>query len=536
MSRNGFGTDASVGTAAVVTAASFVAALIAWVTGSPVIDGVFIAIVLAVFALVLRGTVISVRTATVARRVAAELATTQPSRVAREAVRQERRRLADDIAASLHEAIRQLRSDADAALGAADPLPFIRRIRDHSRIATSELRRQLGLLSAPEAEVVDDPPDGAAPVHTPRDLVLGLSAVALALLECLVTPLFEGESPQAASTALTVLVAAAGLGRRHSPALAAGAMSVGYLAAIPLQVPIQSGFWSMLAVAPLIWTVCATPGSRRTDLAAIALLCLASGVSVGRLDPDNLGLWLVVLVVSVGGGLIVGRSRRHTADSQLVAELRRGELAAAAEVAVAAEQRVFAHELHDVVSHAIGLVAVQASAAEVSWPNDREATRHCLRVVRDSAAHAADELDRLLTSDHPDATARQPRGTPADLDDLACRIRLAGTPVTLEVATAARSEVGPTAYRVVQEALTNVLRHAPGASARVVIALDDQGNTLVRVTDTGPPVTGVRRGFGLVGLGERVELAGGTLEAGPTGQLGGFTVSATLPALAGLLR
>ena len=99
------------------------------------------------------------------------------------------------------------------------------------------------------------------------------------------------------------------------------------LAAIPLQVPIQSGFWSMLAVAPLIWTVCATPGSRRTDLAAIALLCLASGVSVGRLDPDNLGLWLVVLVVSVGGGLIVGRSRRHTADSQLVAELRRGELA-----------------------------------------------------------------------------------------------------------------------------------------------------------------------------------------------------------------
>lgn len=97
-------------------------------------------------------------------------------------------------------------------------------------------------------------------------------------------------------------------------------MSVGYLAAIPLQVPIQSGFWSMLAVAPLIWTVCATPGSRRTDLAAIALLCLASGVSVGRLDPDNLGLWLVVLVVSVGGGLIVGRSRRHTADSQLVAE------------------------------------------------------------------------------------------------------------------------------------------------------------------------------------------------------------------------
>ena len=62
MSRNGFGTDASVGTAAVVTAASFVAALIAWVTGSPVIDGVFIAIVLAVFALVLRGTVISVRT------------------------------------------------------------------------------------------------------------------------------------------------------------------------------------------------------------------------------------------------------------------------------------------------------------------------------------------------------------------------------------------------------------------------------------------------------------------------------------------
>lgn len=74
--------------------------------------------------------------------------------------------------------------------------------------------------------------------------------------------------------------------------------------------------------------------------------------------------------------------------------------------------------------------------------------------------------------------------------------------------------MGPTAYRVVQEALTNVVRHAPGASARVVIALDDQGNTLVRVTDTGPPVTGVRRGFGLVGLGERVELAGGTLEAG----------------------
>lgn len=444
--------------------------------------------------------------------------------------------MADDIAASLQEAIRQLRSDADAALGAADPLPFIRRIRDHSRMATSELRRQLGLLGAPEAEVADDPPDGAAPALALRDLVLGLSAVALALIECLVTPLFEGEPPQAASTALTVLVAAAGLGRRHSPALAAGAMAAGYLAAIPLQAPIQSGFWSMLAVAPLIWTVCATPGTRRIDLAATALLCLTSGVSVGRLDPDNLPLWLVVLSVSVGGGLIVGRSRRRTAASQLFAQRRRGELVAAVDVAVANEKRMFAHELHDVVSHAIGLIAVQASAAEVSWPKDPAATRHCLHVVRDTAAHAAGELDRLLPSDRPDLAPRHPRGTLADLDDLACRIRLAGTPVTLEVDPVARPEVHPTAYRVVQEALTNVVRHAPGASARVVIGLDHQGNTLVQVTDTGPPTVDVRRGFGLVGLGDRVELAGGTLEAGPTGQLGGFTVSATLPAMTGLRR
>jgi signal transduction histidine kinase len=198
--------------------------------------------------------------------------------------------------------------------------------------------------------------------------------------------------------------------------------------------------------------------------------------------------------------------------------------------AISAERRTFARELHDVVSHAVGLIAVQSGAAEVAWPTDPSGTRESLRVIGLTATGALAELNRLS----PDRLA--PTKTVRDVHALVERIRSAGTPVVLNADGDKEAVLAPEVFRTVQEALTNVVRHAPGASARVVITGTSQ-ETLVVVVDDGTTDTpSSQRGYGLVGLAERVSLAGGVLETGrgPDGR--GFRVSASLPNRVGLAR
>jgi signal transduction histidine kinase len=202
------------------------------------------------------------------------------------------------------------------------------------------------------------------------------------------------------------------------------------------------------------------------------------------------------------------------------------------------EERLrLARELHDVASHAVGAMVLQAGAALALRERDPGGARAAIRTVQAAGSEAMAELTTLFGL--LDAGAVGPAGHAApppghDLGALATRMRAGGLAVELtgETRLPADPLLAATAYRVVQEALTNAARYAPGS--RVEIAVDDAADGLVVVTvaDDGPgtaPQAG--GGFGLVGLAERVRALGGELSAGPRPG-GGFAVEARLPVAA----
>lgn len=460
------------------------------------------------------------------------LAGTRPETLARAAVAEERRRLTADLDATVREALAGI---AEVARTAEGP-PALRRIQHDARAAASELRRQLGLLRAgdPALSAAADP-DALTPVGraagwptrpTPREALLALVVAVLGGLE--VAAVAPRELYPTSSVPLTAALSAAAAGtiawRRSAPVTAAVACAAIFAVGSLCGTPVAEGLW-FLVVGALLWTLAAR--ARLLGAGGLAVLILVSVTLVTRWlhAPENVGVCVVVEAVALGGGLTVRLLARRRSRAEASASLREAELQSAVDLAVAAERGAIAREVHDVVSHAVGLVAVQAAAAEVTWHTDPTAARRALGLVRATAEETLGEIDRLLPGD-PTATK-----TAADLEALTGRIRAAGTPVTLEV----RGDPGPenlrVAYRVVQEALTNVIRHAPGAVAWVRVVSTPDG-TEIEVRDDGPGSAGtISRGYGLVGLAERVELAGGSLvtRPGPDGR--GFVVAATLPAV-----
>jgi signal transduction histidine kinase len=300
------------------------------------------------------------------------------------------------------------------------------------------------------------------------------------------------------------------------------------LVGVVLDVPLKSGFWFLISVAGLLWTIASRIASSGADLAGALYLILAVALNIGLLDGVN--FWVVILEigVAVGGGLTVRLARRFAGASEKAREVREEELQRAADTAVSAEREMFARELHDVVSHAIGLIAVQTSAAEIAWPTDPDGAERSLAIIQDTTQTTLSELNRLL----PGGMVA-PR-TISDLAALVDRIELAGTQVELTIEADSTAILAPSVYRIVQESLTNVVRHAPGATASVTVHADGE-QVMVEITDNGRASGAVpNRGYGLVGLAERVALMGGALETGPGSGGLGFTVKATLPANAGL--
>jgi signal transduction histidine kinase len=252
-------------------------------------------------------------------------------------------------------------------------------------------------------------------------------------------------------------------------------------------------------------------------------------------DPD-----IVFGVVWVIGPWMIGVAVRETLERNrelaIEAERARGEAERAAASAAAAERERIARELHDVLAHSLSVMVVQASLAEDLVARDAEAeAAAAMREVQQIGRDALGETGRLLRliRDDEDELGMQPQHTVADLSALAEDYARAGLDVDLVVDPAARAlplGVGLSAYRIVQEALTNALKHAPGS--RVTVRLERRADELsVEVENgsaTGRPAVPVESGHGLVGVRERVALFGGTLRAGPTDG-GGFRLAATLP-------
>ncbi|OZV77909.1 hypothetical protein CA850_21185 [Micromonospora echinospora] len=195
--------------------------------------------------------------------------------------------------------------------------------------------------------------------------------------------------------------------------------------------------------------------------------------------------------------------------------------------AIAEERLRIARDVHDVVGHSLSLITMQAAVAN-HLGSGREAA---LRTIEQASRSALDDVRTVLgglrEQDAPGDTAGSPG--PVDLDRLVEETRAAGVAVTVDRADLSRVPAGvrTSAYRIVQEALTNVRRHARATRCRVTVAATDDGLSLA-VVDDGTPRRSDRPGHGLLGMRERATLHGGTLTVGPEPD-GGFAVRATLP-------
>ncbi len=228
-----------------------------------------------------------------------------------------------------------------------------------------------------------------------------------------------------------------------------------------------------------------------------------------------------------------GEAHRRRAAAELARRVRDADARRESEraAAVAEERTRIAHEVHDIVGHALNVMVLQAGAGRRVLERDPDASAAALATVESVGREALAELDGALDALDGPALRRPSRGV-ADLDELVSRFTAAGVRIELRVAPAPRPlpvEVDHALYRVAQEALTNVVKHAPGAPAEVEVTWSDDAVHL-RVSDGASPSAGPAdaSGRGLVGIRERVEGAGGRVDAGPDPR-GGWSVRCTLP-------
>jgi signal transduction histidine kinase len=249
---------------------------------------------------------------------------------------------------------------------------------------------------------------------------------------------------------------------------------------------------------------------------------------------------LAFALAILGGPWATGVVIRVRQDREMTLMARTRELerdqAEQARRAVAAERARIARELHDVVSHAIAVTVLQARGARRQLDTSPGDARRALDAIEQTNTAALSDMRRLLAvlrdTEGDDDQDRQPQPGLTRLDDLVQHLRESGVPVTVELVGDQR-EVPPgvdlSAYRIVQEALTNVMKHA-GDEASATVTVEYQRDALaVRVLDTGSGPTEVYgKGSGLIGIRERVAVVGGEVQTGP-GPDGGFEIRARLP-------
>jgi signal transduction histidine kinase len=276
---------------------------------------------------------------------------------------------------------------------------------------------------------------------------------------------------------------------------------------------------------------------RRQAIAGLAVLQITSAI-VTLNDPQTQStgdyVWsLVTFSVAWILGFALGGRLRETDAARRLAEQVEAEREEQAGLAVAEERARIARELHDVVGHSVSVMTVQASAVRRLLEDDQEKEREALLVVEQTGREALAEMRRMVgVLRRPDeAPALAPQPSLEHIEKLVAHTRETGLPVELRVEgmpTQLPAGVDTTAYRIVQEALTNAVKHARATKAEVVVRYSD-GTVELTVSDDGRGGgDGGGSGHGLVGMRERVSVYGGELEAGPQPG-GGFRLRATLP-------
>ncbi|WP_063804341.1 sensor histidine kinase [Streptomyces roseifaciens] len=308
--------------------------------------------------------------------------------------------------------------------------------------------------------------------------------------------------------------------------------------------------WPPTAVIGLLLLMLAVGmRERRPTLVAVWLATGVSGAVLRGLVPErsSTNVWITLFVT---GGILMllagalrerGDARRALAEQETISEAER------ARRTLLEERTRIARELHDVVAHHMSVITVQADSAPYRIEGLPEQAREEFGTIAATARESLTEMRRLLgvlrSEDASGAGAggaeRAPQPGVARIPQLVEATVRSGLPVELAmpdpVPDAVPQTVDLSAYRIVQEALSNVVRHAPGADTRVSVSVDEAGTGLVvLVVNTAaadrdaPPVETGGTGHGLIGMRERVRLVGGTLDTGPLDG-GGFRVAARLP-------
>jgi signal transduction histidine kinase len=373
------------------------------------------------------------------------------------------------------------------------------------------------------------------------DALLALGLVAAEVLLTTLTPREYWPPHLLAALGWSVLCAAPVALRRVAPwpAVAAAVATL----AVPALLGLAPGAQG-LAFLVLTYTMAATRPLRTAVAAASALWLPVAVVSaVAPLDGVTEGVGsaylalnnLLIGAVSYSVGRAVHGRRAATEALRERARSAEENQRSLADRAVADERRRIARELHDVVAHHVSVMGVLATGARRVLPRDPTAADEAIGTIEATSRATLREMRRLLDvlrTDAEPAADLAPQPGLAGIEALVDQVREAGLPVTLRVdgtPGALEEGVALTLYRIVQEALTNALKHAGAATAQVRLTFDD-GAVGVEVADTGrgPGPGGDRIGHGLVGMRERVALYGGVLRTGArTG--GGFRVYASIP-------
>lgn len=365
------------------------------------------------------------------------------------------------------------------------------------------------------------------------DVAAAVVLTALAELQIWLTPDLHGSRAGLAVT--YALVTAAVAWRRRSPMGAIVITVVAGIVSLPLESSEGGNLITALLIATLVISYSVAAHEDRSDLAVAGLLGMLAAYWLGNVRQGNPAGDYVATFIGVGGswlaGRVVARERRHSRLLTAALEEVERQKTRAESAAAEAERSRIARELHDVVAHSLSVIAIQADAADLAVTRSPETAHRGMTVVRDTAHEALAEMRRLLGTLRQDPSAA-PAPTIADLPALRDRLAAAGAAVVMHVEgdhNGLPPAVGLSAYRIVQEGLTNARRHAPTACAEVTIRCTT--DTVEICVDNEPPggeQPPAGDGHGLIGVRERAQALGGTMTAG-TRSDGGWRLYVRLP-------
>lgn len=345
-------------------------------------------------------------------------------------------------------------------------------------------------------------------------------------------------APKPAAAACELAMAIALVWRRRSALVVVTLVAVVQVIEAAAGVPLEQPLVPLLALVIALYALMTeAPGWQAASGGAVMLVAVGVETVVQDKGFANFSFALVFLVGAVIVGRTVQSRTRHAAELADRAESLERQQSLTARLAVQAERTRIARELHDVIAHTVSVMVVQAGAAEQIVGRDPDRARTAMQAVQTTGREALGEMARLLGMLREDGAeiGLTPAPGLADLATLVDGARRSGMDVYFQLDGYPRQlPAGPelSVYRIVQEALTNIRKHAGRSRAAVRVTCSDTA-IVAEVNDNGasrplPDAAVPGTGQGLIGMRERVALYGGTLIAGPSAA-GGFQVRASIP-------